>query len=280
MKNVIEIKNLKKYYRYGVRGLGIRALNDVSFDVREGEVFGLIGPNGAGKSTTIKILLGLTRQNSGECLVYGNPISKESKKIVGYLPENPYYYKHLTGLELVSFYARLYGMSKKDAKNAAENALEITGLADAMNRRLSLYSKGMTQRAGIAQAIVHNPKLVILDEPASGLDPMGAEDMAKIILRLKSEGKTVLLCSHIMSEVERLCSRTALLYGGKVAAIGEIDNLLEIRGRTSLDIDGASPDVLEKITEYAQSLGANVSKKSAAKISLEEFFKKTVDAKK
>ncbi len=280
MDKVIEIKNLKKYYRYGIRGLGVRALDGVSLDVNEGEVFGLIGPNGAGKSTTIKILLGLTRQNFGECFIYGKPISKDSKKVVGYLPENPYYYKYLTGLELVSFYAKLCGMSKKEAKEAAENALEITGLADAMNRRLSLYSKGMTQRAGIAQAIVHNPKLVILDEPASGLDPVGAEDMAKIILRLKSEGKTVLLCSHIMSEVERLCSRTALLLGGKIAAIGEMEKLLEIKGRTSLDIDGATPDILEKITEYAQSLGANVSKKSAAKISLEEFFKKTVETKK
>lgn len=178
------------------------------------------------------------------------------------------------------FYAKLCGMSSAQAKRAAAESLEKVGLSDAANRAIGLYSKGMVQRAGLAQAIVHNPKLVILDEPASGLDPIGAADMANIVLQLKNEGKTVLLCSHMMSEVEKLCSRAAILCGGKIAAIGDMDKLLEIDGRTRLDIDGADSDTLAKISAYAKSLGANVVRNSAAKISLDEFFKKTVEADK
>lgn len=280
MDNIIEIKNLKKYYRYGVRGIAIRALDDISFSVGNGEVFGMIGPNGAGKSTTIKILLGLIKQNSGDCFIFGKPLSREAKKNIGYLPENPYFYKYLTGLELVAFYARLCGMTYSQAKIASQKALDIVGLSDASNRPLSLYSKGMVQRAGLAQAIVHDPKLIILDEPASGLDPIGAENMAKIILHLKELGKTILLCSHMMSEVEKLCSRTAILCSGKIVALGEINKLLEIDGRTLLDIEGADESTLAKITAYAESLGAKTIKKTSAKISLDEFFKKTVEGNK
>lgn len=280
MNKIIEIENLKKYYRYGIRGVAIKALDGISMSVAEGEVFGLIGPNGAGKSTTIKILLGLLRQNSGECKIFGKHVSKDTKKEIGYLPENPYFYKYLTGTELVVFYAKLCGMSSAQAKRAAAESLEKVGLSDAANRAIGLYSKGMVQRAGLAQAIVHNPKLVILDEPASGLDPIGAADMANIVLQLKNEGKTVLLCSHMMSEVEKLCSRAAILCGGKIAAIGDMDKLLEIDGRTRLDIDGADSDTLAKISAYAKSLGANVVRNSAAKISLDEFFKKTVEVDK
>ncbi len=278
MNAAIEISNLKKYYKYGIRGIAVKALDGISMSIGEGEVFGLIGPNGAGKSTTIKIILGLLRPNSGECRIFGKPVSKDAKKHIGYLPENPYFYKYLTGIELVSFYAKLCGMKSEKATAAAEKALDTVGLSDAANRQVGLYSKGMLQRAGLAQAIVHNPSLVILDEPASGLDPIGAADMAAIVTRLKNDGKTVLLCSHMMSEVEKLCSRAAILCSGKIAAIGKMDKLLEIGGRVRLDIDGADAKTLAKISEFAASLGANVVEKSAAKISLEEFFKKTVEA--
>lgn len=280
MQPAIEIKNIKKYYKYGVRGLLVKALDGVSFDVGEGEVFGLVGPNGAGKSTTIKILLGLLRANSGECRIFGKPVSKDTKRLVGYLPENPYFYRYMTGFQLVSFYGKLCGMPAAEAEKSARSALELVGLSDATNRALALYSKGMVQRAGLAQAIVHNPKLVVLDEPASGLDPIGTSDMAEIVMRLREDGKTVLLCSHIMSEVERLCSRVAVLSCGRIAATGEIDKLLEIDGRTRLDIDGADADTLAKISAYAKSLGANVATESAAKIPLDEFFKKTVGKRK
>lgn len=280
MDNIIEIKNLKKYYRYGIRGIGIRALDGISFSVGDGEVFGMIGPNGAGKSTTIKILLGLIKQNSGECLIFGKPLSNETKRNIGYLPENPYFYRYLTGHELVAFYARLCGMTYKQANISADKALDIVGLSDARKRPISLYSKGMVQRVGLAQAIVHNPKLVILDEPASGLDPIGAENMAKIITHLKDTGKTILLCSHMMSEVEKLCSRTAILCDGKIASIGEIDKLLQIDGTTRIDLESADDATLQKITEYAESLGVKTLKKTSAKISLDEFFRRTVGGNK
>ena len=276
MQSVIKIENLRKYFRYGIRGIGIQAVDGISLEVEEGEVFGLLGPNGAGKSTTIKIILGLTRQNSGKCLLFGKEMARQTRKDIGYLPESPYFYKFLTGFELVVFYAKLCGMSNNSAKNAAMKALNLVGLDDAANRQIALYSKGMVQRAGLAQAIVHNPRLLILDEPASGLDPIGASDMADIILRLKAEGKTVLLCSHMMSEVEKLCSRAAILSKGKIAAMGKLDDMLSISGTSRSELKNAGASQLESIRNYAESLGVEVSKAECAKIPLDDFFRKVI----
>lgn len=276
MQSVIKIENLRKYFRYGIRGIGIQAVDGISLEVEEGEVFGLLGPNGAGKSTTIKIILGLTRQNSGKCLLFGKEMARQTRKGIGYLPESPYFYKFLTGFELVVFYAKLCGMSNNSAKNAAMKALNLVGLDDAANRQIALYSKGMVQRAGLAQAIVHNPRLLILDEPASGLDPIGASDMADIILRLKAEGKTVLLCSHMMSEVEKLCSRAAILSKGKIAAMGKLDDMLSISGTSRIELKNAGASQLESIRNYAESLGVEVSKAECAKIPLDDFFRKVI----
>lgn len=276
MQSVIKIENLRKYFRYGIRGIGIQAVDGISLEVEEGEVFGLLGPNGAGKSTTIKIILGLTRQNSGKCLLFGKEMARQTRKDIGYLPESPYFYKFLTGFELVVFYAKLCGMSNNSAKNAAMKALNLVGLDDAANRQIALYSKGMVQRAGLAQAIVHNPRLLILDEPASGLDPIGASDMADIILRLKAEGKTVLLCSHMMSEVEKLCSRAAILSKGKITAMGKLDDMLSISGTSRIELKNAGASQLESIRNYAESLGVEVSKAECAKIPLDDFFRKVI----
>lgn len=276
MQSVIKIENLRKYFRYGIRGIGIQAVDGISLEVEEGEVFGLLGPNGAGKSTTIKIILGLTRQNSGKCLLFGKEMARQPRKDIGYLPESPYFYKFLTGFELVVFYAKLCGMSNNSAKNAAMKALNLVGLDDAANRQIALYSKGMVQRAGLAQAIVHNPRLLILDEPASGLDPIGASDMADMILRLKAEGKTVLLCSHMMSEVEKLCSRAAILSKGKIAAMGKLDDMLSISGTSRIELKNAGASQLESIRNYAESLGVEVSKAECAKIPLDDFFRKVI----
>lgn len=276
MQSVIKIENLRKYFRYGIRGIGIQAVDGISLEVEEGEVFGLLGPNGAGKSTTIKIILGLTRQNSGKCLLFGKEMARQTRKDIGYLPESPYFYKFLTGFELVVFYAKLCGMSNNSAKNAAMKALNLVGLDDAANRQIALYSKGMVQRAGLAQAIVHNPRLLILDEPASGLDPIGASDMADIILRLKAEGKTVLLCSHMMSEVEKLCSRAAILSKGKIAAMGKLDDMLSISGTSRIELKNAGASQLESIRNYAESLGVEVSKAECAKVPLDDFFRKVI----
>ena len=204
MSEAITVKNLKKYYGSGMRSRAIAALDGATFSVESGEIFGLLGANGAGKSTAIKVITGLIRQSSGECLVFGQKLSRAARAQMGYLPESPYFYRFLTGFELTVFYAKLCGMKTAEAKAAAMRALNTVGLDDAADRRLALYSKGMTQRAGLAQAIVHNPKLLVLDEPASGLDPVGADDLCNIILRLKGEGKTILMSSHIMGEIEKL----------------------------------------------------------------------------
>ena len=203
-------------------------------------------------------------------------MARQTRKDIGYLPESPYFYKFLTGFELVVFYAKLCGMSNNSAKNAAMKALNLVGLDDAANRQIALYSKGMVQRAGLAQAIVHNPRLLILDEPASGLDPIGASDMADIILRLKAEGKTVLLCSHMMSEVEKLCSRAAILSKGKIAAMGKLDDMLSISGTSRIELKNAGASQLESIRNYAESLGVEVSKAECAKIPLDDFFRKVI----
>ncbi len=272
----IKISHLTKYYKYGVKGLLIKALDDVSFNLEENEILGLVGANGAGKSTTIKILIGAIKQSAGECLIFGEKLSKKSRANIGYLPEAPYFYKFLTGFELVVFYAKLSGMSSSAAKQAAMKALNLVGLDDAANRAVGLYSKGMVQRAGLAQAIVHNPKLVILDEPASGLDPVGTADMAEIILRLKKEGKSILLCSHIMSEVEKLCDRVVALSKGKVVAFGTVDELLEKNDSTEMLLNTTDASKLAEIANVAQSLGVKTIQQRPARISLADFFKSKI----
>lgn len=271
MDKIVEISNLKKYYRSGLRGVLVGALDGVSFSVRRGEVFGLLGPNGAGKSTAIKIILGLIRQNSGQCLVFGEKISSRTKSKIGYLPEAPNFYKFLTALELVVFYARMSGMGAKEAESAARKSLEAVGLKDALNRRLSTFSKGMLQRAGLAQAVVHNPELVILDEPNSGLDPIGMNDMAEMVLRLKSEGKTVLICSHMLREVERLCDSVAILYKGSVAACGNLRGLLADSESVSFKAKNPPPEFLQSVRASAEKFGVDLAEETSSE-SLADFF--------
>ena len=278
MSNVfpIQIENLTKYYSYGVRGMLVKALDGVSFELHENEVLGLIGANGAGKSTTIKIILGAIKQSSGQCKVFGNPITRQTKRDIGYLPEAPYFYKFLTGFELVVFYAKLCGMTSAQARTEAMKALNLVGLDDAANRQVGVYSKGMVQRVGLAQAIVHNPRLVILDEPASGLDPVGASDMVEIIKRLKEQGKSILLCSHIMSEVEKLCDRVVALSKGKIAAIGTLDELLQKQNQTEMIFNTTDFDKMKSIELSAQNLGVDVVQRKNARMSLAEFFKSKI----
>ena len=265
----ISVKKLVKYYRYGVRGVGIRALGGVSLDVEEGEVFGLLGSLMFVLGFIAVVIVGVSK------LYY--MYNDLPYRLV---TESPYFYKFMTGFEMVKFYAKLCGMTEREARSASEKALELVGLGDASGRRISLYSKGMTQRAGIAQAIAHNPKLVILDEPASGLDPIGAEDMAKIVRKLRDEGKTVLLCSHSMSEVEKLCSRVAILCGGEVAACGRLDELLETPDKMKIEFKNLDAQKARKISNYAAEIGAETESVSKSKISLDEFFRKIVEGNK
>lgn len=275
MESVVEISNLKKYYHSGLRGVLVNALDGISFSVKRGEVFGLLGPNGAGKSTAIKIILGLLRQNSGQCLVFGEKISSRTKSKIGYLPEAPNFYKFLTALELVVFYARMSGMGANEAEAAAKNSLEVVGLKDALNRNLSTFSKGMLQRAGLAQAIVHNPELVILDEPNSGLDPIGMNDMANMVLCLKGEGKTVLICSHMLREVERLCDSVAILHKGSVAACGNLREILSDTESVSFKAKNPPPEFLESVGKSAEKFGVKLETETSSE-SLADFFNRII----
>ncbi len=234
--NAIEIKNLTKIYikKRLIRNKKFLAVDNLSFDVAEGEIFGFLGPNGSGKTTTIKTLLGLLYPSAGECFVFGEKVpSLASLSKIGYLPEIPYLYKYLTAREILLLYGSVSGISENVLKNRIDEVLEIVKLKTEKDTRLGEFSKGMLQRVGVAQALIHKPQLLILDEPFTGLDPIGLKDMRDIILSLRKEGKTVFFSSHIISEAEKICSRVAIIYKGKLLRIVKIK---EIKPNTLEDI--------------------------------------------
>ncbi len=272
----IEISNLTKDFRIGIRGVKLRAVDDVSFSVKSGEIFGLLGPNGSGKSTTLKVILGIFRPTSGTCKIFGAESSSVSaRKNVGFLPEAPYFYGYLTGRELVRFYARMSGVPEKSLNSAIDSALEITGMTAAADRRVKTYSKGMLQRIGVAQAIVHDPQLVILDEPTAGIDPIGAAAIGKCILSMKERGKTVVLCSHLLGQVENICDRVAIMDRGKLVVSGTLDSILTQRDRMSFCVSGIenfSADDENALKEFLRSRGGELEEVSHPRDSLEKFF--------
>ncbi|MBW2186781.1 MAG: ABC transporter ATP-binding protein [Deltaproteobacteria bacterium] len=224
----IKLTNLNKAFREGLRGPKVQAVSDLSFAVNEGEVFGFIGPNGAGKSTTIKTLLNFVFPDSGTVTIFDNDVSNaEVRKDVGYLAENPCYYKSLTADELLAFGAQASGIEKKTAKKRIDLLLEKVQLTGSRKRPLRTYSKGMVQRAGIALALVHDPKLVILDEPMSGLDPIGRKLVGDLILEMKEQGKTVFFSSHILNDAERFCDRVGIIVAGRLRRIETVETLLQ-----------------------------------------------------
>lgn len=215
----ISLKNVSKTFISHMPRKEVRAVQDISFEIGPGEIFGIIGPNGAGKSTIIKMLMGFIRPTCGQINLAGkSPCDPESRLNVGYLPENPYYYDHLSVTELMRFSAHTSGMSARETQEKITQMLEVMELTEAKDRRLRSYSKGMTQRAGFCFALVHDPGIVILDEPMSGLDPLGRKLIVDLILKLKREGKTILFCSHILNDIERLCDRLVVMNKGRAAA--------------------------------------------------------------
>lgn len=276
MAPAIEISNLVKDFRIGVRGVKLRAVDNVSFNVNEGEIFGLLGPNGSGKSTTLKIILGLFKPTSGSCRIFGRPSrSAVARADVGFLPEAPYFYGSLSGRELVRFYARVSGTPKAEIETAVERALEMTGMTAAADRRVRTYSKGMLQRIGVAQAVVHNPRLVVLDEPTAGIDPIGSSEIGECILKMKSEGKTVVLCSHLLGQVENICDRVAIMNRGKLVVSGTLDEILTQPGKMQLELDGFesfSDEDKAGLEDFLRSRGASLSAVTRPRISLERYF--------
>ena len=228
---VVEIENLTKDFSIGFwKKRPIRALDSLCLQVQEGEIFGFLGPNGAGKSTTIKILMHLLHPTSGKARILGEPVDKvPMHQRIGYLPENPYFYDYLTPAELLTDMGRLSGLRRAELPRRVDALLESVGLREVRNLQLRKFSKGMVQRIGIAQALIHDPEIVFLDEPMSGLDPLGRMDVRRIITSLKAKGVTVFFSSHVLPDVEALCDRIAILNKGKLQETGTLDEILKVR---------------------------------------------------
>ena len=271
--HAIEIQNLTKIFPIPFRREKVVAVRDLSLVVEAGQVYGLLGPNGSGKSTTMKIVLGLVRPTSGSTQIFGRSSRVvESREAVGFLPENPYFYKFLTGEETLHFYGKLCGLSGANLRARARELLELVGLSDAAHRRLGGYSKGMLQRIGLAQALVQRPRLLVLDEPTAGVDPAGSREIRDLILRFKSEGITVLLCSHLLSQVQEICDRVGILHQGVLVREGKLEDLISIREQTEIILQNASPELLARIAEEAARTGAKLIEQRQPQTTLERYF--------
>jgi ABC-2 type transport system ATP-binding protein len=248
---VVSVRDVIKDFRPGFGVRKKRVLHGIGFEVQPGELFGFVGPNGAGKTTTLKILLGLIRATSGEASILGHRVRETAfRREVGFLPENPYFYDFLTGREILRFYAKLCGVDGAARERRVSELLERVGLAHAADARLRTYSKGMLQRVGIAQALVHDPKVVFLDEPMSGLDPLGRKEIRDLIVALHGEGKTIFMNTHILTDVEMLCDRVAIIVKGRIRYEGRIEDFLESDAR---QCDVALANVPPELAELFES---------------------------
>jgi len=274
----ISIKGLTKDFSVGMRGVKLRAVDDLTLEVGDNEIFGLIGPNGSGKSTTIKVVLGLLDASLGECQIYGKPShTVAARHSVGFLPEAPYFYRYLSGRELVRFYARICGVSRGKIAKQVDEVIELVGMTEAAHRRVGTYSKGMLQRIGLAQALVHDPQLVILDEPTAGVDPLGSAAIAEIIRELKRRGKTVLLCSHLLAQIEGLCDRVAILHRGKLVREGRVDDLVQEKDAQSLVVQGLSAEGRAAVEKTIAEQGGQLCRVEKPRLSLDSFFLQEVE---
>jgi len=295
---VVVTSELRKVYRTGFwLNQKIESLKNCSLSVDPGETFGLLGPNGAGKTTLLKILLGIVRPTSGRAWLMGKPIGDRGvKQRIGYLPENPYFYDYLTGWEFLQLTAGLFQIPKSRQRQRIPQLLELVGLSKsaAKKKQLRQYSKGMLQRIGMAQALINDPDVVFLDEPMSGLDPMGRYQIREIILSLKEQGKTIFFNSHVLSDVEKICDRIAILAQGELICIGTLDELLGVATHYQVRGKGGNIDILQRWVkglafeedswygelkgepqEFIASLrlmGAQLIEITLARSSLEEFF--------
>lgn len=275
---VIETRNLSKVYRDFWGRQKVRALKALDLEVRQGEIFGLLGPNGSGKSTTIKILLGLLFPTSGEALVFGREATEVTKnERIGYLPEESYLYRFLNAHETLDFYGRLFDMPLAERRNRSKELIQMVGLSGAARRPLREYSKGMTRRIGLAQALINDPDLILLDEPTTGLDPIGTKQMKNLILALKEQGKTVILCSHLLADVQDVCDRIAILYQGELKELGRVDSLLKVSDVTQVRASGLSEEAQEEIREVVKRHGGDLLAIDNPTTTLEELFLSIVE---
>lgn len=275
----IEAVGLTKIFRDFWHRPKAKAVDDIDFKIYQGEVIAMLGPNGSGKSTTIKMMLGLLYPTMGSLRVLASsPRDVQIKKRIGYLPEESYLYKHLTALETLDFYGALFNLSVSERKKRSEQLLEMVGLSHARHRSVGEFSKGMARRIGLAQAMINDPDLLILDEPTSGLDPLGCKEVKDLITMLRERGKTIVICSHLLSDVEDICDRVMILYGGKIRATGALSELLKVSTANTITTPALTPAVTEKLLLILRdNLKENEFKIDHPKRTLEEFFLSVVD---
>ncbi|MEN3941067.1 ABC transporter ATP-binding protein [Prosthecobacter sp. SYSU 5D2] len=270
----VTVENLTKVFKGGLGKKAFVAVQDLSLEVKSGEVYGLIGPNGSGKSTTMKAILGLLAPTRGRTTIFGRSSTEvASRTEVGFLPENPYFYKHLNGMETLLFYGRLCSMGGKELKDRAREMLALTGLEDAADRRVAGYSKGMLQRLGLAQALLHRPRLIVLDEPTAGVDPAGSRKIRDLVLGFKKEGITVLVTSHLLEQMQEVCDRVGIMAHGKMMREGRVDELIAVENHTELVLEDASPELLAEITRLVERSGqAKLIRSGHPRTTLERLF--------
>lgn len=251
----------------------VKAVNEIDLEIYRGEVFGLLGPNGSGKSTTIKLILGLLHPTAGRIAVFGrHPRDVKNKQRIGYLPEESYLYPFLNAYETLEYYARLFHQKRTIRKGRIDTLLEMVGLQHVARRPIGEYSKGMQRKVGLAQALINDPDLLILDEPTSGMDPIATADVKRVITSLAERGKTILLCSHLLADVEDVTDRVAIMYGGKVRRYGQIDELLEQHDRTTISTPALSPQAEERVIAMLESQGICDASVSRPRQKLETLF--------
>ena len=274
MGNIVEAVGLVKEFRDFWNRPKAKAVNDIDFEVREGEVLGFLGPNGSGKSTTIKMLLGLLYPTGGRLTVFGkSPRDVDTKRMIGYLPEETYLYKYLTAAETLDFFASLFNLSAKERQLRTEQLLDMVGLAHARNRQVGEFSKGMARRIGLAQAMINDPSFLILDEPTAGLDPLGCREVKDLIRLLKRRGKTVIVTIHLLGDVEDVCDRVIILYGGKIRATGSLSELLTVKGSSRITTPDLPDEAMAQITEILKrNLNGRPFTIDHPRMSLEDFF--------
>ncbi len=270
---VVETRNLTKVYRDFWGRQKVRALKALDLEVRQGEIFGLLGPNGSGKTTTVKLLLGLLFPTSGQSLIFGRDASDVRKnERIGYLPEESYLYRFLNAEETLDFYGRLFNMPKAVRRQRTFELIELMGLGWARRRQLKEYSKGMVRRIGLAQALINDPELILLDEPTTGLDPIGTREMKDLILRLRDEGKTILMCSHLLADVQDVCDRIGILHQGELKELGRVDSLLKIRDVTEIRASGLNHQAQEEIKQVIERHDGKLLSMGNPTTTLEDLF--------
>ena len=254
----VSVNHLTKVFKGTLVKGAFRAVQDLSLTVKAGEVYGLIGPNGSGKSTTMKVILGLLKPTEGDTSIFGVPSSEvASRSDVGFLPENPYFYKHLNGRETLHFYGSLCGMRGAKLKERASEMLALTGLEDAATRRVGGYSKGMLQRLGLAQALIHEPRLLVLDEPTAGVDPAGSRKIRDLIIEFRSRSITVLVTSHLLEQMQEVCDRVGIMAHGRMVREGRLEDLIAVENQTEMVIENASPALLAQIDALVKAAGGD-----------------------